>query len=100
MNGHRWSAAVVAMALVMTAAAASAQMRRGGNETAEQNVRESQAYERLLCTNASFRAKRVQQECGPITDPQLRQSCEASFECGRGAAAPNWRKAPPSETIR
>jgi len=43
----------------------------------------------------------VQQECGPISDPQLHQSCLASFDCGAGAPkARNWRKAPPSETVR
>ena len=29
--------------------------------------------------NSSFRAKRLEQECGPITDPQLHASCVASF---------------------
>jgi hypothetical protein len=72
-----------------------------GSDSASQNVRESQQYERLVCSNPAFRAKRIQQECGPIADPQLHQSCLASFQCG--AAAPtgrNWRQAPPSETMR
>ena len=38
------------------------------SESAEQNVRESAQYERLLCTNPAFRAKRIAQECGPLTD--------------------------------
>jgi hypothetical protein len=81
--------------------AGSAWAQRGGNESAEQNVRQSQQYESLVCSNPSFRAKRIQQECGPITDPQLHQSCVASFECGSGAPkAKRSRKAPPSETIR
>ena len=68
------------------------------SESSEQNLRESEQYERLLCTNAAFRQKRIAQECGPVTDPQLHQNCVASFECGvqrRGS-----QKAPPSETIR
>lgn len=79
----------------------SAWGQRRGGESAEQNVRESQQYEALVCSNPSFRAKRIQQECGPITDPELHQSCLASFDCGAGAPkARNWRKAPPSETAR
>jgi len=68
------------------------------SESADQNVRESEQYERLLCTNPSFRAKRIAQECGPITDPQLKQSCEASFQCGAPQRRSN--KAPPSMTVR
>ena len=56
----------------------------GANESAAQNVRESQQYEQLVCSNPAFRAKRIAQECGPITDPQLHQSCVASFDCGAG----------------
>jgi hypothetical protein len=51
-----------------------------------------------LCTNPAFRAKRIAQECGPVTDPELHQSCLASFECG--APRRGSQKAPPSETIR
>ena len=68
------------------------------SESAEQNVRESEQYERLLCTNPSFRAKRIAQECGPVTDPQLHESCVASLQCGATHRRSN--KAPPSETIR
>jgi hypothetical protein len=90
---------LAAAGLMLVAGAAWAQ--RGGGESAEQNVRQSQQYEALVCGNPSFRAKRIQQECGPITDPQLHQSCLASFDCGAGAPkASNWRKAPPSETVR
>ena len=60
------------------------------SESAEQNVRESEQYERLLCTNPSFRAKRIAQECGPITDPQLHQQCVASF--GGDGTPPSARK--------
>ena len=82
--------------LIVAAAAASAQAPV--NQSAEQNVRASQQYERALCTNAAFRAKRIAQECGPVTDPQLHESCVASLQCGATHRRSN--KAPPSETIR
>ena len=47
--------------------------------SAQQNVIESKQYERLLQTNHGFRQARMRKECGPITDPELRQSCLASF---------------------
>lgn len=98
MRTEYWTC-LAAAGLMLVAGTALAQ-RRGG-ESAEQNVRESQQYEALVCSNAGFRAKRIQQECGPISDPQLHQSCLASFDCGAGAPrARNWRKAPPSETVR
>ena len=88
---------LAASGLIAAATAVSAQ--EPANQSAEQNVRASQQYERLLCTNPAFRAKRIAQECGPLSDPQLHQSCVASLECG---AAPKRRsnKPPPSETIR
>jgi hypothetical protein len=90
---------LAAAGLMLVAGTASAQ--RAGNDSAEQNVRQSQQYESLVCSNAAFRAKRIQQECGPITDPQLHQSCLATFDCGGAAPkARNWRKAPASETVR
>ena len=70
-------------------------------ETAAQNVRESQQYEQLVCGNPGFRERRMREECGPITDPQLRESCLASFQCGPGApTGRNFRQAPASERIR
>jgi hypothetical protein len=48
--------------------------------SAQQNVLESKQYEQLLGTNPAFRQARIKKECGPITDPQLHQSCVASFE--------------------
>ena len=89
---------LAAIVMIGGAAAASAQPR--GYESAEENVRQSQAYERLLCTNPAFRQRRIAQECGPITDPQLHQQCVASFRCGGGASGSQWRQAPPSERIR
>jgi hypothetical protein len=47
---------------------------------ARQNAIDSKAYERLLATNPAFRRERKRIECGPITDPELHQSCLASFE--------------------
>ena len=55
------------------------------------NVHQSQQYEQVLRTNPSFRAKRMQEECGPVTDPDLHASCVASFG-GEGAAPPSKRR--------
>jgi hypothetical protein len=44
------------------------------------NIRQSQLYEQMLRSNPAFRAKRMQLECGTITDSELRASCEASFQ--------------------
>jgi len=46
---------------------------------AGQNVIESRQYDRELETNRAFRQARMRKECGPISDPELRQSCLASF---------------------
>src|SRR5947207_10370991 len=45
------------------------------NWSARQNVIESQRYDRLLEMNRGFRQARMRKECGPITDPQLREQC-------------------------
>src|SRR6516165_4347356 len=44
-----------------------------------QNVIDSKRYEQMLATSPAFRQERMRIECGPISDPQLRQSCLASF---------------------
>jgi hypothetical protein len=49
------------------------------HETPAQNVWQSQRYDHLLSTNASFRAYRMRRECGPIKDSELRASCVGSF---------------------
>ena len=49
------------------------------NWSAQQNVRQSQRYDRLLETNRGFREARMRRECGPITDQELHQQCIASF---------------------
>ena len=54
------------------------------------NVRQSQQYEQALGSNSSFRAKRMQEECGPVTDPELHASCVASF--GGGGAPPKTKR--------
>ena len=87
---------LAAAGLIAVAAAASAQ--EPANQSADQNVRASRQYESALCSNPAFRAKRIAQECGPVTDPQLHQSCLASFECG--AAMRHSNRPPPSETVR
>lgn len=86
---------------IAVAAAGPASAQSAGRDSAAQNVRESQQYERLVCGNPGFRARRIQEECGPINDPQLHQSCLASFDCGPGApTGRNFRQAPASERIR
>ena len=88
--------AAVCLATIATASVAYAQTRRptvvvkhppivssGDVSTSwdsRQNVIDSKAYERLLATNPAFRRERKRIECGPITDPELHQSCLASFE--------------------
>jgi hypothetical protein len=47
--------------------------------SARRNVIESKQYDRALETNRGFRQTRMRKECGPITDPELRQSFLASF---------------------
>ena len=101
MSGrHRLCLVLFAGAALITATAASAQAPR--SDSAQENVRQSEQYERLLCSNAAFRAKRIKQECDPITDPQMHESCVASFQCGSGGPQQRRRsnRAPPSETIR
>jgi hypothetical protein len=48
--------------------------------SARRNVIQSQHYDRSVETNRAFRQARMRKECGPITDPELRQSCLASFK--------------------
>jgi len=65
---------------------ASAQAPEPPDQGAAANVRQSQQYEQVLRSNPSFRAKRMQEECGPVTDPELHASCVASF--GADSAPP------------
>jgi hypothetical protein len=50
-----------------------------GSWSARQNIRDSERYEAAVRSNSSFRANRVQKECGPINDLQLHADCVASF---------------------
>src|SRR5215213_8016525 len=82
-------------------AACPASAQSPGNDSASQNVRESQQYEQLVCSNPAFRERRMREECGPITDPQLHQNCLATFNCGPGApTGRNFRGDPSSERVR
>ena len=58
------------------------------DQGAAANVRQSQQYEQVLHSNPSFRAKRMQEECGPVTDPDLHASCVASFDSGAPSSPP------------
>lgn len=95
----RFSPILFAMALVGVAVGASAQTA-GVNETPEQNVRSSQQYQALTCTNKAFRANRIAKECGPLQGSDFYDSCVASFSCDKQPSAADWRKAPPSETTK
>jgi hypothetical protein len=87
--------AVACLAAIATIPAAHAAARRTvvvkhppivspGDESeswdARQNVIDSKRCEQLLRTNPAFREARMRKECGSITDPQLHQSCIASFD--------------------
>jgi hypothetical protein len=87
-----YRAAGLAVALTIGfAGTAWTQAMPTNNPEAEANVRQSQQYTALLRSNPAFRRKREAIECGPITDPQLRSSCVASFEA---YASPNSRQVP------
>jgi Spy/CpxP family protein refolding chaperone len=62
---------------------------RSGSWSAQLNVRDSQRYEAMLQTNRSFRANRMQKECGPIDDQQLHANCVASFGRYEGSSRPS-----------
>jgi hypothetical protein len=71
---------VLAAALMAALSGAVSAQQTPPDPGAAANVRESQLYEQTLRSNPAFRAKRMQQECGTITDSELRASCEASFQ--------------------
>ncbi|HTT79009.1 MAG TPA: hypothetical protein VMF86_04950 [Stellaceae bacterium] len=87
------------LAAGFAAAAGIAWAQPPANETPQQNVRESEQYEQLLCTNPGFRARRIAKECGPLQGSSLYAGCVASFNCNRQPSGVNWRQAPPSERI-
>ena len=95
----RYAPVAFALALMGAAGPALAQST-AANETPQQNVRASQQYQQLTCTNKAFRAKRIAQECGPLQGSQFYDSCVASFNCDKQPSDANWNKPPPSETIK
>jgi hypothetical protein len=90
----------VLFAGAVTGVAGNALAQSGGYETPQQNVRSSQQYQQLTCTNAAFRATRIAKECGPLQGSQFYDSCVASFNCNNQPSGANWRQAPPSETTK
>jgi len=66
-----------------------------GNWSAARNNAESAQYERLLQASPGFRQARMQRECGPITDAQLRAQCLASF--GESSSMMTGSTMPPSQ---
>ncbi|HJU17512.1 MAG TPA: hypothetical protein VJ770_13720 [Stellaceae bacterium] len=69
----------LAAALLAPAGAVLAQPLPRNNPAAEQNVIQSERYSQVLRTSPTFRDRRIQEECGPITDPRLHAECVASF---------------------
>jgi hypothetical protein len=87
----RFSSLVLAAALLVAGAAhGSAQNQTPPDPGAAANVRQSQQYEQALHGNSAFRAKRMQEECGPVTDPELHANCVASF--GGDGAPPSSKR--------
>jgi hypothetical protein len=78
----RYPSTIAVVLLLAAATPVSAQVPRDPGAAA--NVRQSEQYEQELRSNPSFRAQRMKQECGPISDPQLHQQCVDSFG-GNGA---------------
>src|ERR1700756_5305863 len=70
------------------------------NWSAKLNVVQSNHYDRMLETNRSFREARMSKECGPITDPQLHQSCLASFGQDEPYTGSSTHRQPRSEAGR
>jgi hypothetical protein len=77
MRSHKSMIPAAALLIVLSVSAAAQIPPDPG---AAANIRESQAYEQMLRSNPAFRAKRMQLECGSISDPELRSSCVASFQ--------------------
>jgi hypothetical protein len=89
----RHSSWLLAAGLFIAAAGhSSAQTQTPPDPGAAANVRQSQQYEQVLHSNSAFRAKRMQQECGPVTDPELHASCVASFGGDGTSPAPSKRR--------
>lgn len=78
-------ASLLTLASTAWVAPASAQSLQ---EESARNQRTSADYQAAIRTNPSFRAKRIEQECGPIEDAALKRDCLATFGL-----------APPSPTL-
>jgi hypothetical protein len=79
--GRYLSAGLFTAAIVMAAGLAAAQAPMPTNDPqAMANVRAAKDYNAVMRSNSAFRQKRMQLECGPITDPQLHASCMATFQ--------------------
>jgi len=83
---------LAAASMIAFAGDALAQVGTPPDPGAAANVRQSQQYEQALRSNPSFRAKRIQQECGPVTDPELHANCVASFGGDGAPPAPSKRR--------
>ncbi|MGH7092349.1 MAG: hypothetical protein ACREFB_02285, partial [Stellaceae bacterium] len=86
-------------ALLLTATLPAAWAQKSSDPQARQNVRQSEQYQHLVCTNAAFRARRIAQECGSLQGSEMYQGCVASFNCGNQASV-NPNAVPPSEKIQ
>jgi hypothetical protein len=74
-------AALAASSTQTAAAPSKAHSSARLHETPAENVRNSQWYDHLLSTNASFRRYRTHKECNPIvSDRDLRNDCIRSFD--------------------
>ena len=74
---------------VMTTGAQTNHSAVPSSRSARQNVIQSQHYDRTLETNRGFSHARMRKECGPISDPQLHQSCLASFNQDEPSKGPS-----------
>jgi hypothetical protein len=88
MPSYTWMVPAVVL-LLAAAASASAQSPRDPGAAA--NVRQSEQYTQMLRSSPTFRAQRMQLECGPINDPELLASCVASFQAYGPTAPPRKR---------
>lgn len=90
---------VILAAMAMAATIPAVWAQAPANPQAQENVRQSEQYQHLVCTNPGFRASRIAKECGPLQGSQFYESCVASFNCGNQAPL-HPRAVPPSERIR
>jgi hypothetical protein len=68
--------------------------------SARRNVIESRQYDRALESNRGFRQARIRKECGPISDPELRQSCLSSFNKDEPVGSSASKRTPRSQSGR